>query len=369
MDSLAALIPAAGYSSRMGLFKPLLPLGDSLVIEKTISAFLTAGVKNIYVIIGHNAHLLKPVVERMGAKWIENTSYAQGMYSSVQAGTKILPRGTKAFFLLPADTPLVRAETIKKLIDLFKQDPAEVIFPVYSGQKGHPPLISSQLCPKILREEPAGGLKTLLNQAENIRLLNTGDEGILKDLDREEHYRQMLPPAAAGYPTSSECEQILRKHNLPEPVILHMQQVNKLAQRIALYLNSCGYRLHLALLQAACLLHDIAKGQKNHAEKGRQLLEALGYWDVAALVATHMNLPAGHTQVDEAMLLFLADKMIEGTEIVSLEEKKSKRKEAFAGNPAAQQAVEVRLQKALFWQQKVESIIGKPIMELAGESK
>ena len=161
----------------------------------------------------------------------------------------------------------------------------------------------------------------------------------------------MLPPAAAGYPTSSECEQILRKHNLPEPVILHMQQVNKLAQRIALYLNSCGYRLHLALLQAACLLHDIAKGQKNHAEKGRQLLEALGYRDVAALVATHMNLPAGHTQVDEAMLLFLADKMIEGTEIVSLEEKKSKRKEAFAGNPAAQQAVEVRLQKALFWQQ------------------
>lgn len=369
MDNFAAIILAAGFSSRMGLYKPLLPLGNALVLEKSLSTFLTAGIKNVYVVVGHNAHLLKPVVERMGAQWIENTNFAQGMYSSVQAGVKNLPREIKAFFMLPADIPLVQAETIKKLMDMYVQSPAEVIFPVHDNRKGHPPLIATQLRAEILQPEPLGGLKTILNKAKNKKLLHVDDEGVLKDLDREEHYRRMLPPAAAGYPTRSECEQILAAHNVLPQVILHMEQVNKLAQMMALYLNSCGYRLHLALLQAACLLHDIAKGQKNHAEKGGQLLANLGYKEVASLVATHMNLPAAHEELDEAVLLFLADKMVEGTEIVSLAQKKRKKHAFFAGNAAAQQAVESRLQKALFWQQKIEQVIGKPILEIAGESK
>jgi len=42
---IAALVLAAGYSSRMGAFKPLLPLGETTVIEKTVSSFLAEGIQ------------------------------------------------------------------------------------------------------------------------------------------------------------------------------------------------------------------------------------------------------------------------------------------------------------------------------------
>ena len=115
----------------------------------------------------------------MGAKWIENT-YAQGMYHPYRQEQKFCPED-KSFFC--CQTHPWSGRNNKKLIDLFKQDPAEVIS-VYSGQR-EPAADFQSIMPENLREEPAGGLKTLLNQAENIRLLNTGDEGILKDLDRK----------------------------------------------------------------------------------------------------------------------------------------------------------------------------------------
>ena len=51
------LILAAGLSSRMKGFKPLLPLGDKTVLEQTISRFLDAGIdkSDILVVIGKRA--------------------------------------------------------------------------------------------------------------------------------------------------------------------------------------------------------------------------------------------------------------------------------------------------------------------------
>ena len=48
---LTALILAAGYSSRMGDFKPLLPLNGKPVIAQTISSFHEAGITDIRVVV------------------------------------------------------------------------------------------------------------------------------------------------------------------------------------------------------------------------------------------------------------------------------------------------------------------------------
>ena len=82
MKNIAALIPAAGYSSRMGLFKPLLPLSPStLVIERPIKVFYEAGIDDVRVVVGHKADLLQPLLKRLGARALFNENYARGMYS------------------------------------------------------------------------------------------------------------------------------------------------------------------------------------------------------------------------------------------------------------------------------------------------
>jgi molybdenum cofactor cytidylyltransferase len=50
--TVSAIILAGGYSMRMKVFKPLLPLGDSTVIENIINVFRNSGVNDITVVIG-----------------------------------------------------------------------------------------------------------------------------------------------------------------------------------------------------------------------------------------------------------------------------------------------------------------------------
>lgn len=54
-NKIAAVILAAGYSSRMGDFKPLMKLDGLTVIESAVGCFKRAGISDIMVVVGHRA--------------------------------------------------------------------------------------------------------------------------------------------------------------------------------------------------------------------------------------------------------------------------------------------------------------------------
>lgn len=187
--TVAAIILAGGYSMRMKEFKPLLPLGDSTVIENTISVFRNSGVNDITVVIGYRAKELKVLLDRIEVKWVYNENYHEGMYSSVVAGVSSLPSNTGVFFLLPADMPLVKSDTIEELLRVYNRTEYDIIYPTYKGRRGHPPLISYSLFLAIKNWEGGGGLRPLLSQyhadATQVEVI---DENILTDMDTPEDY-------------------------------------------------------------------------------------------------------------------------------------------------------------------------------------
>jgi molybdenum cofactor cytidylyltransferase len=188
---LAAVVLAAGYSRRMGAFKPLLPFGSTTVVERVIATIREAGVETIRVVVGWRADHLIPVLERSGVPWVMNERYAEGMYGSVQTGVQSLPAGVSAFFLLPGDMPLVQGATLIRLIADWDARPGGIRHPCHEGKRGHPPLIARAYIPEILRETPSGGLRELLaRHAQNAREIECGDPGILTDLDTPDAYRQ-----------------------------------------------------------------------------------------------------------------------------------------------------------------------------------
>jgi len=91
MSYIAALVLAAGYSSRMGDFKPLLPLGETSVLASTIKTFSVPGISQILAVVGHRAEDLRPMLKDLKVQVIYNPGYAKGMFSSVQAGVNSLP--------------------------------------------------------------------------------------------------------------------------------------------------------------------------------------------------------------------------------------------------------------------------------------
>ncbi|MEE3493369.1 nucleotidyltransferase family protein [Ruminococcus sp.] len=188
-----AVIPAAGLSSRMGAFKPLLPCGSSTVIETAINSVLPYA-STAVAVIGHQGEKLRSVLTSSfndKLTIVTNPDYAStDMLRSVQLGLRAI-EGCGAFFLLPADMPLIKPRVYEALIAAF-DDSADVIYPVFDGRRGHPPLISCSVVPAIMEYRGGGGLRAILNSRVTKEVI-ISESGILTDLDTPQDYEAIKP--------------------------------------------------------------------------------------------------------------------------------------------------------------------------------
>ncbi len=190
-NDFTALVLGGGLSSRMGSPKLILPLGDETVVEKVIGLFRQARVNEIVVVLGHGAQTVLPHLANSGSKWVINDEYRSGMFSSVRKGAAAIAGKCRGFFVLPADMPLVKPDTLKTLMAAFGEEGKLVFRPCHNGRHGHPPLISSSLIPAILEFPGAGGLRAFFARLErSVADIECDDPGILEDLDTPEDYRR-----------------------------------------------------------------------------------------------------------------------------------------------------------------------------------
>ena len=143
-------------------------------------------------------------------------------------------------------------------------------------------------------------------------------------------------------PTLRECYTLLQTHRVPEHIVQHSRQVHRLALSLSRELILQGERLNQAAVEAASLLHDIAKMEglqsgENHSQAGARLLGNLGFPEVAEIVRQHVVLD-GETpphQITEAMVVHYADKRVRHTSVVSLAERFQDLKERYGKTPAS----------------------------------
>ncbi len=185
--NFAGVILAAGYSSRMGAFKPLLKLGNNSCLEHCISIFHQSFIPTVYVITGHNSSQIAVEAEKLGAVCVFNPEYDKGMFSSVCAAFSHVSN-VDGIFVLPVDIPLVHSATIKLLAESF--DGTSVLYPTHSNRRGHPPLIPACYVPQILQYDGNNGLKGALQNlpGENIDVI---DQAVCMDMDNGKDYIRM----------------------------------------------------------------------------------------------------------------------------------------------------------------------------------
>lgn len=182
---VCAIILAAGLSSRMGSFKPLCHLGGKTLLEHTVQLYKQNGVAEILVVVGHRAEEIKTEAIDYPCRFVDNCSFQDGMFSSIQVGVSSLPQDCRAFFLHPVDIPFVQRKTVGLLLKALKEDDTTLIhYPQYHSKKGHPPLISISLRDQILEYDGTGGLRSLLAKNKKAaRLHSVQDPYILIDAD------------------------------------------------------------------------------------------------------------------------------------------------------------------------------------------
>ena len=366
MTRAAGIILAAGQSSRLAPeFKPLADLGGTSLLERCAQAFRTAGVTDLLCVTGHRAGEVRAEALRLGLSCALNPDYAKGMLTSVRAGLAALSPDIDAVFMLPVDIPLVRPATLRALLARFAEAPAAVLHPVFDGLRGHPPLIPAAFFPAILAWEGPGGLAGALEQVSS-RDVPVADRNIHFDVDAPEDLAEARRRwARRGIPTRVEALDLQRLHDAGERGLAHGRGVAAAALAMARALDARGACLDLELVESAALLHDIAKGQPQHERAGAALLEALDYGPVARIVAAHRDIPpAEASAITERELVYLADKLVWGSQRVSMEARFGQKLDAFAGDAEACAAIRRRLANAMDMQGRVEAAAGVSLEDI-----
>lgn len=193
-----AVIVAAGLSSRMHAFKPLLPMGQTCVVQRIVSTFQSAGVHPIVVVTGHRADELKQALDGYEVVFLHNERYqTTQMFDSVKIGLAYVRDHCDRTFFTPVDVPLFTAGTLDALLKCS----GELCCPVCDARRGHPILFSKRVMDRVLTDPGEGGLRGALSRcgAEE-RLVPVPDRGILRDMDTPAEYRALL-----AYQTEQEA--------------------------------------------------------------------------------------------------------------------------------------------------------------------
>ena len=363
---LAALIPAAGLSSRMGRYKPLLPLGRTTMIGTVIGLFKAAGIREIIVVTGHNHDRLAPALEAAGARPLFNPDYASGMFSSIRTGVAELPSGIAGFFLLPADIPAIRPATISLIRRKFEEAKDALIVPAFKDKTGHPPLIPARLIPAITGADPDTNLRQILfSDQSQIIQLPVHDRGILMDADTPDGYGQVKQRyEALEIPDEAECRSIIDQELADAPAIrAHLDRVCDTALTLARDLSTCGFDLDTNLIRAGALLHDIKRKKAHHAETGSRFLQRLGFPKIADIAAAHMDLTPG-PELDETQIVFFADKLCRGDRLDP--DYPGRFHEKARQLPHAKKEIYKRLETAQHIHARIESVASRSLGEILG---
>ncbi len=190
---IAAVVLAAGESSRMGADKALLVYRGRTFLENIISALREAGIGRVIVVLGHHAELIEPSVDLSSVEVVVNQDYRRGQTSSFQAGLRVLaanrPHGV---VLCLVDHPAISTDTLHNLIQHFKSTGKPVVIPQFNGKHGHPVLVGREVFDQIAELGPEQGADTVIHlYRSQTEFVEVTDPGILIDVDDPESYLKL----------------------------------------------------------------------------------------------------------------------------------------------------------------------------------
>ena len=187
---IGALIVAAGMSTRMGEFKPMLSIGSISVAQRVVATLSQAGVSKIVMVTGYNATVLERHLSGNGIIFLRNEHYeTTQMFDSVKIGLSYLQDKCDKVLFTPVDVPLFTARTVKTILD----SGAPLAVPMCEGKQGHPILIASTLIPEILNDCGEMGLKGAMDRCSVPLLrIDVEDPGTIHDADTPEDFSQLL---------------------------------------------------------------------------------------------------------------------------------------------------------------------------------
>ncbi len=175
-----ALVLAAGAGSRLGGPKALLRFGKESALERIARLSVSSGATPA-VVTGAYRDAVAREATRLGLREANNPDWELGRTSSIRRGWEEV--GEVDVLVWPVDVPLVRAETVRAVLQMRS---AKAVVPVHASIRGHPVYLGAALRPAVLALGPDEPLH-VVTRREAVTV-PVDDPGVLVDIDTPAQY-------------------------------------------------------------------------------------------------------------------------------------------------------------------------------------
>ena len=169
MEKIAAIILAAGNSSRFGRAKQLVEFEGNTLLGRAIDAAVAVKCEPIIVIVGASASEIVAYLDGSGVRFTENPNWEQGIGSSIRAGIDQMQKtapAASAVLLMVSDQPLVGERQLSRLVYAREKTGKPLVCSQYAETIGVPAIFGREFFGELMELDRAGAKKLLIAHSD-----------------------------------------------------------------------------------------------------------------------------------------------------------------------------------------------------------
>lgn len=180
---IPGFVLAAGEGTRFGPGNKLLAeAGGKTIVVRAVRTLLDSRIGPITVVVGHEADRVRDALSDLDVRIVENPRYREGQATSVRAGIEALPEDAPAVLIALGDMPCIDPGTIDALHRAYRAGVGTALAAAVGGERGNPVLFDRKYFDALADLVGDVGGRRILR--EDGVLVETGDPGVLRDVDR-----------------------------------------------------------------------------------------------------------------------------------------------------------------------------------------
>ena len=178
----AGILLAAGEGTRFGSNKLMYPLADGTPMAVACARSLPRVLLHCIAVVNDAHSDVACLLAEAGLQVVAHPRARDGMVTSIACGVAASPNAA-GWIIALADMPGIPASGIQWVADGLARG-ADIIAPVYGGQRGHPDGFAACHAPAMMALQADRGARDIIAaHRDTLELVETQDSGVIHDID------------------------------------------------------------------------------------------------------------------------------------------------------------------------------------------
>jgi molybdenum cofactor cytidylyltransferase len=198
-SKIAAIVLAAGTSTRMGDHKLLAELDGRPLIRHAVEAALGSAARPVVVVTGNGADGVRAALRGLDVRFVHNADFAAGMATSLATGVAALGSEIDGALICLGDMPRVAAAHLDQIIAA-ATDGVHIVVPTHERKRGNPVLLRRAVFAEVLELRGDVGARSLIERhADRVRTVAIDDPAVVLDVDTAEQLAALRPADSTNH--------------------------------------------------------------------------------------------------------------------------------------------------------------------------